>query len=209
MTSEVNANLRQQGSYGQQREFQIVNNRNIRIAIGNKSKNKNKVFSVPILALAEKRKSRLHIAWAWFWVAISGVVAFPVYFQLKALLALQTHGMEFAILSVLAMVVIIGFAMLALNFSRKRVFTTVYSRVPLFDILIGKPDQRSYREFINTLEGYVQKTHREWNLKVHQQIAGEMRTLRRLANEGIIPQKVYEKAKDKLLAISNKTSKAT
>ena len=106
------------------------------------------------------------------------------------------------------MAAIIGFSMLILNFSRKRIFFTAYSRVPLFDILIGKPDQQTYKAFLNTFETCMQTTRSEWKLKDEQQIAGEIRMLRRLANEGVIAQKAYEEAKDSLFAMSNKTAKA-
>ena len=206
MSSEVNANLRQQGSYGILREYQIVNGRNIRIAIGNKARHK--IFNVPMLALAEKSKTHLHIAWAWFWLAISGVIAIPLYLYLKTLPDLKAHILDYAILAGLLMAAIIGFSMLILNFSRKRIFFTAYSRVPLFDILIGKPDQQTYKAFLNTFETCMQTTRSEWKLKDEQQIAGEIRMLRRLANEGVIAQKAYEEAKDSLFAMSNKTAKA-
>ena len=204
MPSEVNANLRQQGSYGQQREYQIVNGRNIRIVIGSKAKNK--IYHVPMLALAQKSKPHFHIAWAWLWLAVCGVIAIPLYLYLKNLLGLKAEIYDYAILAGLGVATLVGLVMLAINFSRKRVFFTAYSKVPLFDILIGKPDHQSYKEFLRVLDGYMQKTRAYWNLKVEQQIAGEMRMLRRLASEGVISQKVYETAKDKLFAISNKSS---
>lgn len=207
MPSEINASLKQQGSYGQQREYQIVDGKNIRIAIG--SKVRNKVYAVPILALGEKSKPRLHIAWAWLWLAVVGIVAIPVYLFIKTLLGVQNQGYDFAILAALVVMVLVGCVMLALNFSRRRVFFSAYSKIPLFDILIGKPDYKSYKEFLNSLEGYLQKTRRFFDLRADQQIAGEIRMLRRLAGEGIIPQKVYEEAKEKLFALSNKTSRAS
>lgn len=200
MPIEVTANLRQQGSYGVQREYQIVNGRNIRIAMGNKAKHK--IFSVPMLALAEKSKTQLHIAWAWFWLAISGLLAIPLYLYLKTLLNLKAHVIDFAILTGLVIAALIGISMLILNFSRKRIFFTAYSNVPLFDILIGKPDHKSYKSFLNTFESCMHTTRGEWQLKDEQQIAGEIRMLRRLTNEGVISQKVYEEAKDKLFSFN-------
>lgn len=207
MPSEVNAHLKQQGSYGQQREYQIVNGRSIRVAVG--SKGKHKVFTVPMLALAEKSKPRLHIAWAWLWLAVCGVLAIPIYLYLKSMLGLKTSSYDFVIIAGLTVAALIGFVMLAVNFSRKRVFFTAYSKVPLFDILIGKPDYHGYKQFLHVLEGCLQKTRAFWDLKVEQQIAGEMRMLRRLASEGVISQKVYEQAKDKLFSISNKSSRVS
>lgn len=195
MSSEINAHLRQQGSYRQQREFQIVNGRNIRITI--RSKGNSQIFTVPMLALAEKGKARAHIAWAWFWLGLVGLLAILVYLGIKDWL-----NLNFAILAVLIVATIIGFVMLGMNFSRKRVYFTAISKIPLFYILIGKPDTKSYRKFLETFERHLQKTRSHWNLRNDQQIAGEIRMLRRLANEGVISHKAYESAKDKLFSVN-------
>lgn len=200
MSSEINARLRQQGSYGQQREYQIVNGRNIRVAIG--SKGKSQVFTIPMLALAAKSKARIHIAWAWFWLGLIGLLAIPIYLGIKNWLNLDTAYLDFAVLVALVVAAIIGFVMLALNFSRKRVYFTAISKIPLFDILIGKPDSNSYKQFLDTLNTYLQKTQSHWNLRSDQQIAGEIRMLRRLAKEGVISQKAYEGAKEKLFSVN-------
>jgi hypothetical protein len=207
MPSEVNAQLKQQGSYGQQREYQLLNGQSIRIAIGGKARTK--VYDVPILALATKSKPRLNIAWGWLWLALAGLIAIPLYLVLKSSLGSDSAAYDFAILAGLSVAALIGFIMLGLNFSRKRVYYTAYSKVPLFDILIGKPDYQSYKQFLNMLEGYQQKARSHWNLRVEQQIAGEIRTLRRLASEGVIPKKVYERAKDMLFGMTNKMAKQT
>ncbi|MEJ2397683.1 MAG: hypothetical protein P8Z67_05375, partial [Gammaproteobacteria bacterium] len=62
------------------------------------------------------------------------------------------------------------------------------------------------KAFHEAFETYRQKTRSFWDLKPEQQIAGEIRMLRRLAAEGVIPQKVYEDAKDKLFSMSHNTS---
>lgn len=204
MPNEINAHLRQQASYGQLREYQIVNGKNIRIAIGNKSRNK--VYDVPMLALAQKSKNHIHIAWAWFWLAVVGALAIPVYLMIKTHLGLKAHFLDIAILAGLVLAVLLGLSMLVLNFSRKRVYFTEYSGVPLFDILIGKPDNKSFKGFLDVLESHLQKIRSESHLKPEQQIAGEIRMLRRLAAEGVISQKVYEEAKDMMFNLNNKAA---
>lgn len=206
MPNEINAHLRQQGCYGQLREYQIVNGKNIRVAIGNKSRNK--VYDVPMLALAHKGKTRAQIAWAWLWLALVALLAIPAYLTVKTHLGLKAQILDIAILVVLALAVLLGLVMLVMNFARRRVYFTEYSKVPLFDILIGKPDNKSFKEFLDVLDSYLQKTRSEWNLKPEQQIAGEIRMLRRLATEGVISQKIYEEAKDKLFSRTNKTSQS-
>lgn len=206
MPSEINAHLRQQGCYGQLREYQVVNGKNIRIAIGNKSRNR--IYEVPMLALAHKSKTHAQIAWAWFWLALVALLAIPTYLLVKAHLGFKAQILDFVVLGLLAGAVLLGLFMLIMNFARKRVYFTEYSRVPLFDILVSKPDKKSFREFLAVLETNLQKTRNEWNLRPEQQIAGEIRMLRRLASEGVIPQKIYEEAKDKLFKLNNKTSKS-
>jgi hypothetical protein len=95
-----------------------------------------------------------------------------------------------------------------LNFTRKRVFYTAFSRVPLFDILIGKPDRRSYRQFMQDLDMYLQKTRGFMDLNSEKQAAGELRMLRRLASDGLIPQKYYESAKGKMFKLNNARARA-
>lgn len=206
MPNEINATLRQQGSYGHQREYQIINGQHIRIAIGKKGKLKS--FAIPMLALAGKSKSRLHIAWAWFWLAIGGVAAIPVYLSLKDIVGLKTQGLDFPVIAGLVVMALIGLLMVGINFSRKRVYFTVYSKVPLLEILVGKPDSSSYKNFLKALDGYIQHARTHWELRDEQQVAGELRMLRRLASEGVISQKVYEQAKDKMFVVNNKSTKA-
>jgi hypothetical protein len=66
---------------------------------------------------------------------------------------------------------------------------------------------KSYRSFIEQLNSYIQKTRTFWQLKLDQQIAGEMRMLRRLAGEGVITQRDYDQAKGRLFGVSNKKSR--
>jgi len=201
MPSEVNANLRQRGRFGVRREYQIVDGRNLRLTIGKKANIK--VYQIPILALADKSRQRLHIAWGWVWLSIAAVAGMPIYLHSKTVLGMRTDAYDTLVLAVLAGLVLLGLAMVILNFSRKRVFYTAFSKVPVFDILVGKPDRRNYRQFMQDLEMYLQKTRGFMDLKSDKQAAGEIRMLRRLASDGLIPQKHYESAKAKMFKLNN------
>ena len=201
MTSDLNISLTQQGLLGQLREYQLQQGKQLKIAIGSKSRHR--VYQVHLLALADKCRVKLHIAWPWFWCMLLSLLAIPAYSLTKKLLDLPTGLHEFAIFILCALGGILGVAMLLLNFSRRRVFYSRYARVPLFDILIGKPDRGAYKNFIDALQVSMQKTRAGRELKPQQQIAGEMRMLRRLANEGVITQREYERAKDKLFSLSH------
>jgi hypothetical protein len=104
--------------------------------------------------------------------------------------------------------IVLGFILVAVNFYRVRVFYSRNAAIPLFDLYINKPDYRAYKAFIEQLNLYIDKTRAFWSLKLEQQIAGEMRMLRRLASEGIISQRDYDQAKTRLFGISNKKSRA-
>jgi len=207
MPSEVNSNLRQHGRFGVRREYQIVDGRNLRLAIGKKSNIK--VYQIPILALAEKSRRQLHIAWRWVWLSIFGLVGMPVYFQLMSLLGINAGRYNSLVVVGLSVVVLLGLVMVALNFSHKRVFYTAFSKVPVFDILVGNPDRRSYKQFMQDFEMYLKKTRGFMDLDSDKQAAGEMRMLRRLASDGLIPQKYYESAKGKMFKLNNARAKAT
>lgn len=205
MPSDINISLTQQGLLGQLREYQLQQGKQLKIAIG--SKVRNKVYQVHLLALADKSKVKLHIAWPWFWCMLISLLAVPVYFMGKKLLELPSGMHEFAILAVLSIGVLLGLVMLIMNFSRRRVFYSRFAHVPLFDILISKPDKRAYKNFLDVLHASMQEMRTGHMLKPDQQIAGEMRMLRRLASEGVIAQREYERAKDKLFGISNKSAR--
>ena len=84
-----------------------------------------------------------------------------------------------------------------------RVFVSRLARVRLFDIHIGKPNHRAYKSFLGKLNQSLTKARQFWNLKPEHQVAGEMRMLRRLSEEGVIKQSDYENAKKKLFSLSS------
>lgn len=206
MPTEVNASLTQQGLLGQSREYQIQNGSQLKIAIV--SKLRNKVYQVHLLALADKSKVRLHVAWPWFWCMLVSLLGIPGYLQLKKMLGLPAGIHEFAVLALFGVGLLLGLVMLILNFSRRRVFYSRFARVPLFDILISKPNKRAYKHFLDALNACLKKEREFRDLRDDQQIAGETRMLRRLASEGIISKGDYERARNKLLAASNKASRS-
>lgn len=202
MPSELNATLKQQGKLGYTREYQLYNERELRINLLAGARKSS--YMVHLLALADKSKSRFHISLPWLWCALISAALLAIYWIVRQFVTIDSGIYEFAIVLACLLGIILGSVMLVLNFSRRRVFYSRTAKVPLFDILINKPDKRTYKSFLDTLESCTQKARDFYNLKPDQQIAGEMRMLRRLATEGIISQSVYDNAKDKLFKISNK-----
>lgn len=204
MPGEVNATLLQQGKLGYTREFQLYNGRELRINLGAGSKQN--IYQVHLLALADKSKSRFHIAWPWFGCFIASLAGLVVYWIVNLFTSIDAN-IGFAIILACILGIILGLVMLILKFYRKRVFYSRYANIPIFEMLINKPDSRSYKNFLDILDSYTLKARSFYALRVDQQIAGEMRMLRRLAKEKIISQSVYDAAKDKLFNISDNKSR--
>ena len=206
MPKEINATLQQQGQLGQVREYQIVNGKELRIIHGLGAKQR--VYLVHLLALADKSRVRFNIAWGWFYLAVGCFVGLVIYLLAKSLFSINSGMIEFAIIGALVLGIVLGLILVIANFSRVRVFYSRHSSIPLFDLYISKPNQQAYKAFLHHLNDYIEKTRTFWQLKLDQQIAGEVRMLRRLASDGIISQRDYDRAKDRLFGISNKKSKA-
>lgn len=206
MPKEINATLQQQGKLGQVREYQIVNGKELRIIQGIGAKQR--VYLVHLLALADKSRVRFNIAWGWFYLAVVCAIGLLIYLLAKSLFAINSGMIEFAIIGALVLGTVLGLILVIANFSRVRVFYSRHSAIPLFDLYISKPNQQAYKAFLRHLNDYIEKTRSFWQLKLDQQIAGEVRMLRRLASDGVISQRDYDRAKERLFGISNKKSKA-
>jgi len=205
MPVKINASLEQQGRIGPVREFQIVNGKEIRIKI--KSKTRQQSYAIQLLALADKGHLRIHIAWHWLILLFFCIVSLLVFYLTKSMYDFSLSAYEFSITAGLSLTGFLALLLFVLNISRKRVFVSRYAKVNLFELLISNPNYRSYKYFIDTLSGNLQKARQFWELKPEHQIAGEMRMLRRLASQGIITQSVYNQAKDKLFSLSDKKSR--
>lgn len=205
MAKEINATLQQQGKLGQQREYQIVNGKELRIIQGMGAKQR--VYLVHLLALADKSRVRFNIAWGWLYLALACMLGLVIYLLAKSLFTINSSIIEFAIMAAFILGIALGLILVIANFSRVRVFYSRHSNIPLFDLYISKPNQQAYKSFLRQLNTYIEKTREFWKLKLDQQIAGEVRMLRRLASDGVISQRDYDQAKDRLFSISNKKSK--
>jgi hypothetical protein len=206
MAKEINATLQQQGKLGQLREYQIVNGKELRIIQGMGAKQR--VYLVHLLALGDKSRVRFNIAWGWLYLAVACLVGLVIYLMVKSLITINSGMIEFAIMAAFILGIALGLILVIANFSRVRVFYSRHSAIPLFDLYISKPNQQAYKSFLRQLNNYIEKTREFWKLKLDQQIAGEVRMLRRLASDGVISQRDYDQAKDRLFSISNKKSRA-
>ena len=204
MPAEINSTLRQQSRLGQVREYQIINNKELRIVLSGKAKQKATTLS--LLALGEKSTYHIHLAWGWILSALLAVAGLAGYFYAKQQLGFYI-GFSESILVILTVVIVLVCAVLFIfALSRKRIFYSRNSHIPLFEIMVNNPNHRDYRRFLDLLNSYIAKTREFRQLNLQQQMAGELRMIRRLVSEGILNQRDYDLAKDRLFAMSNKKS---
>lgn len=202
MPVEINAVIQQQSKTGAIREIQIISGKEVRIING--LKQRQQVYHISLLALADKSHVRLHIAKLWLSLLLGSVGLFLLLTGVRSFLAFEPGIYGVIIVSVLCLVALLSLIFLILNLGRKRVYFSRNAHVPLFDLLIGNPDTASYKSFIADLDQHIARARSSWNLSHDQQIAGEMKMLRRLVNEKVINATVYEQAKNHLFSLSGK-----
>lgn len=205
MSTEINARLIQQARFTGTREYVIVNGKEIRIRM--QGKFKQQLVAISLLALGEKSSYHIHFVWRWLILAIVGGMLLGGYFLASKFYGIGSDVIGFSVIAISSIVVLLGLVLFGINISRKRIFYARNSHVPLFDILVSKPNLREYRDFLDSLQGYISKARQFWSLNTEQQLAGELRMIRRLVNEGILEQAQYDLAKERLFRISNKKSR--
>lgn len=199
MPAKIDASLEQQTRAGPSREFQIVDGKEIRIISGIGSRQQS--YSIQLLALADKSLVRLHLAWGWLGLLCICLLAIFGYIFVRSSFGISLGKFEFIYVAGFSLAAVGSLVMFMLKLARKRVFVSRLARVRLFDMLIGKPNYREYKAFLNQLGHSLQTARQFWNLKPEHQAAGEVRMLRRLSEEGVIGKSDYEQAKKKLLAL--------
>ena len=197
MTEEnKNETLVQTGSLKRSNRVTFIDNRTLRI--DTQTSNNNLTYRIDVIALRAKHSHRFAFAWPWLIAAIvllglllaeiSTAFIFPDPASWLAILAKVMLGL----LSAICLLVFFKLS------HGKYVFKSRHARIPLLDIWTGKPSRKAAKTFVKLLEQRIQKAHDHMNLTEEQQLTGEIKMLRRLAEEGVMPTSVYESAKPKL-----------
>ncbi len=74
-------------------------------------------------------------------------------------------------------------------------FRTQYGKIKLIELINKNPDNESFRRFINRFVQQINKSKTAKGFKQNKFLAQELRELRRLKDETVIPVESYEKAK--------------
>ena len=118
--------------------------------------------------------------------------------KFPGLLAGIGDSLSAGIIALAAVCTTICLILLWLSSSRKQVFYTRHGHIPLLEIWVGQPNGKSFRKYVKLLKERIEEAQAKSGLDNEQQLTGEMKMLRRLADENVINKDLYEKAKASL-----------
>lgn len=181
---------------------QFVNEREVRIIRKNtRGRKKEQVYSIDALSLAERSKRMMH--WGWKWLATAIVFILITLLSLKFLPPLLGESKNLS----LGLILFAGVAgtvgsliMFWKRTHRRQVFFSLNGKVPIIELHIGRPTKKEYKDFVDAFEKAVKEVRDKFTIEEEKLIAGEMKMLRRLSEEGIIKSVDYERAKKKLFS---------
>lgn len=169
------------------------------LKIEDATKRKTVSYKIDIVALNDESQKMTSWGWRWF---VVGVVAVLAAMLIPSLMQSFSNNLLFKILFY-----IVGLGVAAGCFymgwratSTKQIFFSRNSNVPLVELYFNMPSKEEFDAFVGELEQCISNVQQQMDLTLQDQLAGEMKMLRRLSKEDVIGAEVYAKAKDDLLS---------
>ncbi len=178
--------------HGLYRKITIFNDTHCYQSIKNKHQRKHK-YRIDISYL-DPRPFRSKVReWKWLYASL-------VLFALDATLVttgwLDTSSVNYLALFLGVLVVSIISLLAFFYYSRDRVFfRSQYGKIRLIELINANPDKESFRSFINKFIMQIKKSKTAKGFNQNKFLTSELRELRRLKDETVIPEDSYEKAK--------------
>lgn len=200
---DVTAFLYQKDMFNRSRLFEIIKGR--RLLVSNKVRRREWSYRISLYALDPESSRITRRVW---WLLITGLVV-PVstiicFFIFHVFdINIKQYILPSTIVSVLLMC---SFILLFFYKSEnKQVYFSRHAKVPIIELMVGKPNRKKFKQFIQELEQRINYVILHRNLSVAEQHAGELRMLRRLAGEGILDEAQYSYAKSLIFKLSDST----
>jgi hypothetical protein len=80
----------------------------------------------------------------------------------------------------------------------KVIFRSQYGKIRIIELINNNPDKARFRSFITKFIVQINKSRTAGNHTAKKFLANELKQLRRLKDESVIPQEAYEKAKKRI-----------
>ena len=189
---------------GMYREFTVFNDSQCYQKVKHKHRRKYK-FRVD-LAYLDPRPFRIrNIVWKWLYAslalwAVDAILLIGGFFDRTSVVFL---GSVTAI-TVAALLTMLIFFYLS---NDTVYFRSRFGKIRLLELAHNNPDKESFRAFINKVVVQINKSKSAKGMNQSQMLASELKELRRLKDESVIPNDSYEKAKK--LIFSHKAFSAT
>ena len=177
---------------GMLRQLSVFNDSHCYQSIKNKHRRKYK-FRLD-LAYLDPRPFRLrNIVWNWLYASLAlfvlaGVFVFTGWFDQSSVTSLGI----FTGIIVIALLTLLTFFYLSHD---TVYFRSQFGKIRLFELANNNPDKESFRDFVNRIVVQINKSKAAKNMNQSQLLAAELKELRRLKDENIVPEEAYEKAK--------------
>jgi hypothetical protein len=151
------------------------------------------------LAYLDPRPYRIrHIVWKWLFASV-------VLWVLDAGLLITDKLVELGppiffgiitITTVAALLTLLAFFYLSHD---TVYFRSKFGKIRLLELENNNPDKKSFRVFVNKIVVQINKSKTSMGMNQSQLLAAELKELRRLKDEAIVPTKTYEKVKTRIL----------
>jgi len=188
--------IHQQWAPGFGVKIKLLNGRELHVE--KKAKPHRTKYIIDLLALEETSQQKMILGWKWFIAGLAAVLSIALCLRFLPML---DESMLYMVL-----VYIVGLAVSAGCFlkaykgtSRKQIFHSRSANIPLIELAINNPSKKAFSEFINKVEEHIQSSREGLVISTNNQLAGEMKMLRRLSEEGVLSASAYKKAKAGLL----------
>ena len=178
--------------HGMYRKLTIFNDTQCYQSIKNKHRRKYK-FRLN-LAHLDPRPFRLrNIVWKWLYASLAlwcgaAAIVFSGWFDTSSVISMGV----FAGVTVGALLTLLTFFYLSHD---TVYFRSQFGKIRLFELANNNPGKDDFRDFINKIVVQINKSKAAKGMNQSQLLAAELKELRRLKDEKIVPEESYEKAK--------------
>jgi len=177
---------------GKLRQLTVFNDSQCHQKIQHKHRRKYK-FRVDLAYLDPRPFHVRHIVWKWLYASLAlwtmdAALVFSGLFDSGSIIFLGAVTAT----TVAALMTLLAFFYLSHN---TVYFRSKYGKIRLLELAYNNPNKKSFQGFINKFVAQINKSSSARKMNPSQFLASELKELRRLKDEAIVPEESYEKAK--------------
>ncbi|MDH5178821.1 MAG: hypothetical protein OEZ39_08730 [Gammaproteobacteria bacterium] len=198
---EALTSLTQHGLLHEERHFLLKPNGELRVAC--KDAHQEKEYCISLLALADSARRRLNFSRRLLLIAVTAMLTMLVLTREQVLPLLGLANYALPVVLVFSLLALVCLLLCVRSFSYDYVFYSMHADVPLVSLMVTRPSLATSRRFVRELEARIGAVQAEAALSLEKQLAGELRTIRRLTEEGVLDACYYPAAKEHLLRLND------